>query len=139
MEGQQGLLYGVPPSQGHTKLQVLATDTNTFNTHRLLISLHSQQLKSGNDFQVSLKIDNLNVEDVFDERRKDRLLNLFKTRFWTEAAEDIHLSFAESALNVGGRRPLKPSSKDGVVVRLGSKHNFSSSLLSLDKETEPLR
>ena len=135
---QAGLLYGVPPSQGQTSLEVLATNTETFDTSRLVVSLHTQT-RAENLYQVRLKIDNLNIEDVFDETRKGRLLSLFKTRFWTEATDDIHLSFAESALKVGGRRPLRPSSKDGVVVRLGSGHNFSSSLLDLDRETEPLR
>ena len=135
---QAGLLYGVPPSQGQTSLEVLATNTETFDTSKLVVSLHTQT-RAENQYQVRLKIDNLNIEDVFDETRKGRLLSLFKTRFWTESTDDIHLSFAESALKVGGRRPLRPSSKDGVVVRLGSGHNFSSSLLDLDRETEPLR
>ena len=135
---QSGLLYGVPPSQGQTSLEVLATNTDTFETSKLTVSLHTQT-RADNRYQVKLKIDNLNIEDVFDETRKGRLLSLFKTRFWTEAADDIHLSFADSALRVGGRRPLRPSSKDGVVVRLGSGHNFSSSLIDLDRETEPLR
>ena len=138
LEDRAGLLYGLPPSAGLTKLQILATDTQTFNTHRRLLSIHTTH-KVTNQFQVNIKIDNLNIEDVFDERRKGRLLDLFKTRFWPEAAEDIHLSFADSALRVGGRRPLKPSSKDGVVVRLGSSREFSSSLIALDQETEPLR
>ena len=135
---QAGLLYGVPPSQGQTSLEVLATNTDTFVTSKLVVSLHTQT-RANNRYQVTLKIDNLNIEDIFDETRKGRLLSLFKTRFWPEAAGDIHLSFAESAIKVGGRRPLKPSSKDGVVVRLGSRYNFSSTLLDLDMETEPLR
>ena len=135
---QAGLLYGVPPSQGQTSLEVLATNTDTFVTSKMVVSLHTQT-RANNRYQVRLKIDNLNIEDVFDETRKGRLLSLFKTRFWPEAAGDIHLSFAESAIKVGGRRPLKPSSKDGVVVRLGSRHNFSFSLIDLDQETEPLR
>ena len=139
LEAGRGMLYGVPALHGQTKLQILATDTETFNTHRRLLSVHTHQHRHINQYQVNIKIDNLNIEDVFDERRKGRLLDLFKTRFWTEAAKDVHLSFAESALKVGGRRPLKPSSKDGVVVRLGSSNNFSSSLLALDRETEPLR
>ena len=66
-------------------------------------------------------------------------MELFKSRFWPVSSEDLHLSFADSALNVGGRRPLKPSVKDGVVIQLGSRHNFSESLFGLDRETGPLR
>ena len=64
-----------------------------------------------------------NFQDVFDQRRTDRLLNLFKSRFWPEASDDLHLTFADSALAVGGRRPLKPSVKDGVVVQVSDDDN----------------
>ena len=60
-------------------------------------------------------------------------------RFWLEAFEDIHLTFADSAIELGGRRPLKPSHKDGVVVLIGSQSNFSEPLVALDSETQPLR
>ena len=56
-----------------------------------------------------------------------------------EAFEDIHLTFADSAVDLGGRRPLKPSHKDGVIIRLGSRSNFSEPLFALDSETQPLR
>ena len=56
-----------------------------------------------------------------------------------DAFLDIHLTFADSAIELGGRRPLKPTHKDGVVVHLGSCSNFSEPLLALDSETQPLR
>merc|ERR1711874_317242 len=66
-------------------------------------------------------------------------MGLFKQRFWLEAFEDIHLTFADSAIELGGRRPLKPTHRDGVVVHVGSSANFSEALVALDSETQPLR
>lgn len=140
-EHRSGLLYGVPERAGKTRLQVLATNRDTFETSLLYLTINIVKTTaySGSVNHMKLKIDNLNIDDVFDKRRQDRLLDLFKTRFWTEAASDIHLTFADSALNLGGRRPLKPSIKDGVVIQLSSRVNFSRSLLDLDAETAPLR
>ncbi len=113
-------------------------------------------------FAVKLKIDNLNLEDIFDLHRLKNLMSLFKDRLWTESDQDLHLvrnlgsdvqlklcssgiylymcqTFVASALDVGYRRPLMPSPKDGVVLHLGSSANFSSDLLDLDRETSPLR
>ena len=117
----------------------MATNRDTFETGYLILSINSHKAKETPNHHVRLKIDNLNIEDVFDKRRSDRLLDLFRSRFWLEAAEDLHLTLADSALNLGGRRPLKPSIKDGVVIQLGSSHNLSQSLLELARETEPLR
>ena len=44
-----------------------------------------------------------------------------------------------SSLELGYRRPLRPTEKDGVVLQLGSYANFSKDLLELDRETTPLR
>ena len=117
----------------------MATNRDTFETGYLILNINSHKAKESPNHHVRLKIDNLNIEDVFDKRRSDRLLDLFRSRFWLEAAEDLHLTLADSALNLGGRRPLKPSIKDGVIIQLGSSHNLSQSLLDLDRETEPLR
>lgn len=49
------------------------------------------------------------------------------------------MTFIASSLDVGYRRPLDPSQRDGTVVFLGSHSNFSSELFDLDLETTPLR
>ena len=117
----------------------MATNRETFDTATIAVNINVARDREERSFHVRLKIDNLNIEDVFDKRRSDRLLNLFRSRFWEAASDDLQLTFADSALNQGGRRPLQPSAKDGVVLQLGSRHNFSSSLIDLDRETEPLR
>lgn len=134
-----GLLYGVPKLSAQYRLQIVATDRDTFETGNLFVTVNVQRSHQHQNFGVRLKIDNLNLEDVFDKQRTDRILNLFRSRFWENAAEDLHLTFVDSAINLGGRRPLKPTNKDGVIIELGSHHKFSDSLISLDKETEPLR
>ena len=134
-----GLLYGVPEKTQESRLQILATNRDTFEASSFYLVIDTVDDDSNQDFHVRLKIDNLNIEDIFDKRRLDRLMELFKTKFWMTASEDLQLTFAESALNLGGRRPLKPSFKDGIVVQLSSSHNFSEALINLDAETEPLR
>jgi len=134
-----GLLYGVPPTTGLTVIQIVATNRHTFQTGQLLLNIHVETEPSLPRSEVQLKIDNLNIEDIFDKHRIQRLMGIFKQRFWLEAFEDIHLTFADSAIDLGGRRPLKPSHKDGVVITVGSKTNFSEPLLALDSETQPLR
>ena len=42
-------------------------------------------------YAVQLKIDNLNVEDVFDAHRLKNLLSLFRHRLWKESDDDLHL------------------------------------------------
>jgi len=134
-----GLIYGVPPTEGHTIIQVVATNRHTFETGELVLNIHVETDPSPPQSEVQLKIDNLNIEDIFDRHRTERLKEIFKQRFWLESFEDIHLTFADSAIELGGRRPLKPTHKDGVVVHLGSRFNFSEPLLALDSETQPLR
>jgi len=134
-----GLLYGVPPASGLTIIQIVATNRHTFQTSQLLLNIHVENEGSLPRSEVQLKIDNLNIEDIFDKHRIQRLMGIFKQRFWLEAFEDIHLTFADSAIELGGRRPLKPSHKDGVVVLIGSQSNFSEPLVALDSETQPLR
>eukprot|EP00092_Neocalanus_flemingeri_P008945 GFUD01009623.1.p1 GENE.GFUD01009623.1~~GFUD01009623.1.p1 ORF type:complete len:506 (-),score=92.78 GFUD01009623.1:448-1965(-) len=134
-----GLIYGVPTAAGHTCIQVVATNRHTFETGELVLNIHVENDPSPPQSEVQLKIDNLNIEDIFDRHRTERLKEIFKQRFWLESFEDIHLTFADSAIELGGRRPLKPTHKDGVVVHLGSRSNFSEPLLALDSETQPLR
>jgi len=51
----------------------------------------------------------------------------------------IFQTFLASSLDLGFRRPVVPTLKDGVVVQLSSHASFSASLLGLNFETSPLR
>jgi Sarcoglycan alpha/epsilon len=56
-----------------------------------------------------------------------------------EAYRDLRLTLAESAVAMGGRRPVRPGSKDGAMVQVGSREPPSLRLQELDRETGPLR
>ena len=120
----------------------MATNRETFETGLLNLTINvtaSLNRKGASIYNVKLKIDNLNIEDVFDSHRLKSLKNLFKDRFWPQTSLDLHLTQISSSLEVGYRRPIIPTQKDGVVLQLGSHYNFSKELYLLDRETSPLR
>lgn len=83
-----------------------------------------------------MKINNLSVEDM--QSRKAEIVEIVRNVLWTNAT-DLFMTMIASPLDVGGRAPLNPKSKEGVVLRLSSKGDFSTDLLLLDRETEPVR
>lgn len=121
------------------QLEVVATNRDTFETGLLNLTINVTSTSKPAINNVKLKIDNLNIEDVFDAHRLKNLKNLFKEHFWPESSLDLHLSYIASSLEVGYRRPLHPTERDGVVLQLGSQVPFSKDLLLLDRETSPLR
>jgi alpha-sarcoglycan len=64
---------------------------------------------------VQLKIHNLNVEDLFEPHRQNRLLDIFKQNLWTESAGDLHVTMLASAVLLGARLPLRPTEGEGSV------------------------
>ena len=83
-----------------------------------------------------MKINNLNIEDM--QARKDEIVNIFKNFLWTNTT-DLFITMIASPLDVNHRAPLNPKSKEGVVLRLSSKSEFSNDLLLIDRETEPVK
>ena len=67
------------------------------------------------------------------------LKGIFKHHLWKNSSQDLHLTSIASSIDVGYRRPVIPSEKDGVVLQLGSNSNFSEELYDLNRETTPLR
>jgi hypothetical protein len=68
------------------------------------------------------------------------LLPIFSScSLWMEAHRDLRLTLADSALAQGGRRPVRPTGKDGLVLQVGSSAAPGPRLLELDRETGPLR
>jgi len=137
-ERRAALLYGRPPLAGLTQLQVVVTDRHTFKTGLLAVDINVEEAVNDN-FEVNLKINNLNIEDIFDWQRMERLKKVFQNNLWQESHEDLRLTYADSVPQLGGRKPLNPNLKDGVVIRLASSSNFSLALEELDRETQPLR
>ncbi|PSN56245.1 hypothetical protein C0J52_00373 [Blattella germanica] len=99
---QTGFLYGVPPPHhGSLELEIVGLNRENYETRRRVVHMNVQEKAYPATHEVQLKIDNLNVEDMFDSYRQNRLL-------------------------------------DVVVVRIGSKAQFSSGLIELQDEVKPL-
>lgn len=73
-----------------------------------------------------------------DPGRVENLKNIFKHDLWPESKSDLHLSFMESAIAMGGRRPLRSTQREGVIVYLASHAPFSDRLIELQEEVRPL-
>lgn len=65
-----------------------------------------------------MKIDNLNVEDMFDVQTMDNLKNVMKNQLWKESQNDLYLTFLASAVDLGARKPLNPEEGEGFVVKV---------------------
>ncbi|KAJ8879221.1 hypothetical protein PR048_019827 [Dryococelus australis] len=134
-----GLLYGVPPmNHGDVVLEIVGLDHKSYETRQRVIHINVHKKEDPAKYEVQLKIHNLNVEDMFDSHRLDRLLNVFRKKLWTESDEDLYVTFLASAVQLGGRLPLRPSEEEGIVMRIGSTAPFSSLLIELQEEVRPL-
>ncbi|KAF5273769.1 hypothetical protein FQA39_LY00884 [Lamprigera yunnana] len=135
-----GYLYGVPPDNLYkdVHIDVVALNRQNYETRRHLLTIHANDKIYPAKNEVHLKIDNLNVEDMFDFERIERLKNVFRKNLWKESSKDMHLTFLASAIQLGARLPPNPNEGEGVVLRLGSKAQLSSELIKLQKEVKPL-
>ncbi|XP_024083589.1 epsilon-sarcoglycan, partial [Cimex lectularius] len=134
-----GYLYGVPPA--HTedvKLELVGLRKDNYETRRKIININIRENSDPAKFFVVLKIDNLNLEDLFDKDRLNDLLKIFTDELWTESKSDLQMTLIASALEMGGRLPLHPNDGEGVVVHLGSTSKYSQVLLDLQDEVKPL-
>ncbi|CAH1112531.1 unnamed protein product [Psylliodes chrysocephalus] len=134
-----GFLYGVPPKITETiPLEVVALNKRTYETRiENLDVIISEKLNSAR-YEVHLKIDNLNVKDMFDVDKMEALKNVFRKELWRDSSFDIYVTFLSSAIELGARKPLNPDEGEGVVIRLGSEFPFSAELLELQEEVRPL-
>ncbi|XP_043247899.1 alpha-sarcoglycan isoform X1 [Colletes gigas] len=134
----RGFLYGVAPKdQKYFQLEIVGLNKHTYETRHKVLDMNVLEKENLTKFEVHLKIDNLNVEDMFDRNRTERLLDIFRKKLWKDA-RDLYVTFLASAIELGARLPLKPSEGEGVVMRLGSSMPFSQELNELQKEVKPL-
>ncbi|KAK5644790.1 hypothetical protein RI129_006090 [Pyrocoelia pectoralis] len=135
-----GYLYGVPPDSLHTdvKIEIVALNRQNYDTRHQIITIHVNEKSHPAKNEVHLKIDNLNVEDMFDFERVERLKNVFRRSLWKESGKDMHVTFLASAVQLGARLPPNPNEGEGVVVRIGSRAHLSTELIKLQKEVKPL-
>ncbi|XP_053976886.1 epsilon-sarcoglycan isoform X2 [Hylaeus volcanicus] len=134
----RGFLYGVAPKdQKYFQLEIVGLNKHTYETRHKVLDMNVLEKENLTKYEVHLKIDNLNVEDMFDRNRTEKLLDIFRKKLWKNAT-DLYVTFLASAIELGARLPLKPSEGEGVVVRLGSSLPFSQELNELQEEVKPL-
>ena len=63
----------------------MATNRHTFETGELVLNIHVETDPSPPQSEVQLKIDNLNIEDIFDRHRTERLKEIFKQRSFSSS------------------------------------------------------
>lgn len=114
-EYHAGFLYGTPPVTAAGKLlnfDVVALNRQNYETRQLLMSMFV-----GHKFitpnVVQMKIDNLNWVHLMDPGRVENLRNIFRKDLWPGSKEDLSIVFMESAVNMGGRLPLRPQQREG--------------------------
>nr|CAG4636955.1 EOG090X04W0 [Ceriodaphnia reticulata]SVE72893.1 EOG090X04W0 [Ceriodaphnia reticulata] len=134
-----GFLYGTPPnSLDYVKLDLVASNVLTYETSSKEVTLEIFPKEDPADRQIQMKIHNLNLEDLMDEQKQVRLLDVFRKILWPESSLDLHLVELYSALAVGGRRPARRQDGEGVILTLGSNAEFSEVLRELEREVSPL-
>ncbi|XP_076677942.1 sarcoglycan alpha isoform X2 [Andrena cerasifolii] len=133
-----GFLYGVAPKdQKYFQLEIVGLNRHTYETRYKVLDMTVLEKENLTKYEAHLKIDNLNVEDMFDRNRTEELLDIFRKNLWKDAV-DLYVTFLASAIELGARLPLKPSEGEGVVIRLGSSMRFSQEMNELQEEVKPL-
>ncbi|XP_067126574.1 epsilon-sarcoglycan isoform X1 [Centruroides vittatus] len=134
-------LYGAPEEAGGVQIEIIALNRNKYETYRKVISFIVEKKKKEARHEVELKFSNLNVEDMFEGERLQQLIKIFENSLWRKSHQSdvIYVTMIASAIDVGGRFPVNPREKEGVVVRVGGTDNFSRDLLDLEREIQPLR
>nr|CAG4650920.1 EOG090X04W0 [Simocephalus serrulatus]SVE94195.1 EOG090X04W0 [Simocephalus serrulatus] len=134
-----GFIYGTPPANlEQVKLDLIASNIFTFETSTKEVTIDIFPKEDPASRQIKMKIHNLNVEDLMDEHRYTKLLDVFRKVLWPESSLDLHLVELYSALAAGGRRPARRQDGEGVVLTLGSNAEFSEVLRELEREVSPL-
>ncbi|XP_018321233.1 alpha-sarcoglycan isoform X2 [Agrilus planipennis] len=137
---QAGFLFGVPPNKHNAEilLQIIALNRKNYETRQSVLPIRITEKLNPARNEVQLKIDNLNVEDMFDTERMNRLKDVFRKKLWRESDEDLYVTFLASAIQMGARLPPNPKEGEGVVIRIGSIAPFSMELIELQAEVKPL-
>lgn len=134
----EAYLYGSAKELGNIQIEIVALNKHTYETSQKILNLKIESRQNLAQHEVEMKFLNVNVEDMFRSDKLQRLIELFKSDLWRESKE-IYVTKVVSSLDVGGRLPLNPREKEGVVVRVGGPYAFSQDLEDLDREVTPLR
>ncbi|VVC26480.1 Hypothetical protein CINCED_3A016265 [Cinara cedri] len=141
-KNRHGYLYGTPPVsplERQIRLDIIGLNKKTYQVTKQVIQLNIVQKFGFAKNEIRFKINNLNVEDMFQEEHIPRLLDIYKQTLWVDSKPNLYVTFLASASDLGQRLPLDPNDTDGVVVNIGSHSNFSTILYDLEKEISPLQ
>ncbi|XP_026814739.1 epsilon-sarcoglycan [Rhopalosiphum maidis] len=141
-KNRHGYLYGTPPAnllERQILLDIIGLNKKTYQVETQVIQLNIFEKSEYATNEVRFKINNLNVEDMFNEERIPYLLDIFRQYLWVGSKQNLYVTFLASASDLGQRLPLDPNDTEGVVVNLGSSSNFSTILYDLEKEISPLQ
>lgn len=110
-----GFLYGVPPTnyRNVVPLEVIALNKKTYDTKVQVLNIVISEKLNQAHFEVHMKIDNLNVEDMFDVKRMEALKDIFRKQLWKDSDSDLYVTFLSSAIELGARKPLNPNEGEG--------------------------
>ncbi|XP_046668113.1 alpha-sarcoglycan isoform X2 [Homalodisca vitripennis] len=136
----RGFVYGAaPPHQKDLQIEVIGLNKKNYEARRRVIKMNVVEKAEPALYEVHLKVDKLNVEDMLDSDRYNRLLDVFRRSLWPESQSDLYITFLASAVQLGARLPLNPFEGEGIVMHIGSRAPFSKTLEDLQLEVLPLR
>lgn len=111
-----GFLFGVPPVnniRSIVPLEVIALNKKTYETRVEILNIVISEKLNQARFEIHMKIDNLNVEDMFDVERMEALKDIFRKQLWKDSDSDLYVTFLNSAIELGARKPLNPNEGEG--------------------------
>ncbi|KAG8246848.1 hypothetical protein J6590_075814 [Homalodisca vitripennis] len=121
------------------QIEVIGLNKKNYEARRRVIKMNVVEKAEPALYEVHLKVDKLNVEDMLDSDRYNRLLDVFRRSLWPESQSDLYITFLASAVQLGARLPLNPFEGEGIVMHIGSRAPFSKTLEDLQLEVLPLR
>lgn len=111
-----GFLYGVPPEKlenTRVPLEIVALNTQNYETRVEHVNIVITEKLNRAKYQVHMKINNLNVDDMFDVNKMENLKDVFRKQLWMDSEDDIYPTFLSSAIKLGARKPLNPNEGEG--------------------------
>lgn len=110
-----GILYGVPPNVPNKEVQIeiIALNRRDYSTRQYVKTIQVTEKLNPAKHQVQLKIDNLNIEHMFEVERMERLKDIFRKKLWRDSQNDLYVTFMASAVKLGARLPLNPNEGEG--------------------------
>ncbi|RWS30331.1 O-phosphoseryl-tRNA(Sec) selenium transferase-like protein [Leptotrombidium deliense] len=137
---EKAFLYGSPETVGDFDIEIIAMNKHSYDTfkHTMNFRVIPRESKLSQTYEVELKFTNLNIEEMYDDTKTRALLEIFKQRLWI-GSDDVYITLIAAPLDVGGRLPVDPNDKEGVVIRIGSTDEFTQDLLDLRRETDQIK